>query len=191
MWKWGGALKFRGCHLGPSRPVSRCTDVNFSGYYEIPVNIVATKADKIPCKVEQGESAIKRNFNFDPSDLTLHLQRQAWDAHENCEGKKWQKTIHATDAQKAIGLTAFKENVEFCLLVSSPISWNWRNCKETIQEHSTSLKISALFLAEADWLCQNNLLLSWYEWLCLNEVYPPLVTPLKNSVPQPAVEAVM
>ena len=41
----------------------------FLKYYEIPVIIVATKADKIPRgKWNKHESAIKKKLNFDPSD---------------------------------------------------------------------------------------------------------------------------
>ena len=41
----------------------------FLKYYEIPVILVATKADKIPRgKWNKHESAIKKKLNFDPND---------------------------------------------------------------------------------------------------------------------------
>ena len=41
----------------------------FLKYYEIPVSLVATKADKIPRgKWNKHESAIKKKLNFDPND---------------------------------------------------------------------------------------------------------------------------
>ena len=60
----------------------------FLKYYEIPVIIVATKADKIPRgKWNKHESAIKKKLNFDPSDdfilfssVTKAGMDQAWDA---------------------------------------------------------------------------------------------------------------
>lgn len=60
----------------------------FLKYYEIPVIIVATKADKIPRgKWNKHESAIKKKLDFDPNDQfiifsseTRHGFDQAWDA---------------------------------------------------------------------------------------------------------------
>ncbi len=60
----------------------------FLKYYEIPVIIVATKADKIPRgKWNKHESAIKKKLNFDPSDdfilfssVSKAGMNQAWDA---------------------------------------------------------------------------------------------------------------
>ncbi|HFI0255541.1 TPA: ribosome biogenesis GTP-binding protein YihA/YsxC [Streptococcus suis] len=60
----------------------------FLKYYEIPVIIVATKADKIPRgKWNKHEAAIKRKLDFDPSDKfvifsseTRHGYDAAWDA---------------------------------------------------------------------------------------------------------------
>ena len=41
-------------------------------YYEIPVILVATKADKIPRgKWNKHESAIKKKLNFDPTDTFI------------------------------------------------------------------------------------------------------------------------
>lgn len=54
----------------------------FLKYYEIPVIIVATKADKIPRgKWNKHESAIKKKLNFDPVTISssFHLSvRQGW-----------------------------------------------------------------------------------------------------------------
>ncbi|NOM52871.1 YihA family ribosome biogenesis GTP-binding protein, partial [Klebsiella pneumoniae] len=60
----------------------------FLKYYEIPVIIVATKADKIPRgKWNKHESAIKKKLNFDPSDDFILFSSvskagmdEAWDA---------------------------------------------------------------------------------------------------------------
>ena len=60
----------------------------FLKYYEIPVIIVATKADKIPRgKWNKHESAIKKKLNFDPSDdfilfssVSKEGMEKAWDA---------------------------------------------------------------------------------------------------------------
>ena len=44
----------------------------FLKYYEIPVILVATKADKIPRgKWNKHESAIKKKLNFDPADTFI------------------------------------------------------------------------------------------------------------------------
>ena len=55
----------------------------FLKYYEIPVIIVATKADKIPRgKWNKHESAIKKKLNFDPSDdfilFSSVSKKQGW-----------------------------------------------------------------------------------------------------------------
>ena len=60
----------------------------FLKYYEIPVIIVATKADKIPCgKWNKHESAIKKKLDFDKTDDFIIFSSvdktgldQAWDA---------------------------------------------------------------------------------------------------------------
>ena len=60
----------------------------FLKYYEIPVIIVATKADKISRgKWNKHESAIKKKLNFDPSDDFILFSSvskagmdEAWDA---------------------------------------------------------------------------------------------------------------
>lgn len=60
----------------------------FLKYYEIPVIIVATKADKIPRgKWNKHKSAIKKKLNFDPSDDFILFSSvskagmdEAWDA---------------------------------------------------------------------------------------------------------------
>ncbi|HFR3465553.1 TPA: YihA family ribosome biogenesis GTP-binding protein, partial [Streptococcus suis] len=61
---------------------------DFLKYYEIPVIIVATKADKIPQgKWNKHESMIKKKLDFDKNDQfvifsseTRHGYDQAWDA---------------------------------------------------------------------------------------------------------------
>ena len=60
----------------------------FSKYYEIPVIVVATKADKIPRgKWNKHESAIKKKLNFDKSDKFVVFSSvdrtgldEAWDS---------------------------------------------------------------------------------------------------------------
>ena len=60
----------------------------FLKYYEIPVIVVATKADKIPRgKWNKHESAIKKKLNFDKSDKFVVFSSvdrtgldEAWDS---------------------------------------------------------------------------------------------------------------
>ncbi|MGT2925701.1 ribosome biogenesis GTP-binding protein YihA/YsxC [Streptococcus cuniculipharyngis] len=64
----------------------------FLKYYEIPVIVVATKADKIPRgKWNKHESVIKKKLDFDPQDEfiifsseTKHGYDQAWDSILSC-----------------------------------------------------------------------------------------------------------
>lgn len=63
---------------------------DFLKYYQIPVILVATKADKIPSgKWNRHESMIKKSLNFDPSDdfiifssVTKKGKEEAWAAIE-------------------------------------------------------------------------------------------------------------
>lgn len=63
---------------------------DFLKYYQIPVILVATKADKIPSgKWNKHESMIKKSLNFDPSDdfiifssVTKKGKEEAWAAIE-------------------------------------------------------------------------------------------------------------
>jgi GTP-binding protein len=68
----------------------------FLKYYEIPVILVATKADKIPRgKWNKHESIIKKELDFDPSDTfilfsseTKKGKEEAWTAIEKAVGYK-------------------------------------------------------------------------------------------------------
>ena len=100
----------------------------FLKYYEIPVIIVATKADKIPRgKWNKHESAIKKKLNFDPSDDFILFSSvskagmdEAWDAilEKIVRKRKWQKQFIQIKLQR-LSDPMFKEKslATFCLLV--------------------------------------------------------------------------